>query len=217
MSVVEQPRSAGLVARVMGMLTKPAAEWDVIDGETATVQGLFTGYACILALIIPIMSALMSALAFSALGFLHSFMPLVVHFGPVALAGRAVLTYIEYLLTTFVVGLIIDALAPSFDGQKNPVQAMKLAVYSWTAVWVSGIALIVPILGGLVVLAALFYSLYAFWIGAPKIMKTPAEKSSGYALVCMGASLVAALVIVMVFGALQAMLFVGSTIGGGLF
>jgi len=217
MSVVEQPRGAGLVARVMGMLTKPAAEWDLVEGETATVQSLFTGYACILALILPIMSAVMSALAFSALGFLHTFMPFIGHFGPVALAGRAVLTYLEYLLTTFVVGLIIDALAPSFDGQKNPVQAMKLAVYSWTAVWVSGLALIVPILGGLVVLAALFYSLYAFWIGAPKLMKTPADKSSGYALVCMGASFVAALVIAMVFGAVQTMLFVGSVLGGGMF
>jgi hypothetical protein len=217
MSVVEQPRNAGLVARVVGILTKPAVEWDVIEGETATVQGVFTGYACILALILPIMSAVMSALAFSVLGFMHSFMPFVGHFGPVALAGRAVLTYVEYLLTTFVVGLIIDALAPSFDGQKNPVQAMKLAVYSWTAVWVSGLALIVPILGALVVLAALFYSLYTFWIGAPKLMKTPAEKSSGYALICMGASFVAALIIAMVFGALQTMLFVGSMMGGGLF
>lgn len=217
MSVVEQPRSAGLAARVMGMLTKPAAEWDVIEGETATVQGLFTGYACILALIIPIMTAIMSALAFSFLGFLHTFMPFIGHFGPVALVGRAVISYIEYLVTTFVVGLIIDALAPSFDGQRNSVQAMKLAVYSWTAVWVSGLALIVPVLGALVVLAALFYSLYAFWIGAPKLMKTPADKSSGYALVCMGASFVAALIIAMVFGALQTMLFVGSMVGGGLF
>ena len=51
MSVVQQPSSSGLVARVTGMLKSPAAEWDVIDGEAATVQGLFTGYVCILAAI----------------------------------------------------------------------------------------------------------------------------------------------------------------------
>jgi hypothetical protein len=72
------------------------------------------------------------------------------------------------------------------------------------------------VLGALVILAALFYSLYAFWIGAPKLMKIPAEKASGYGIVCMGASFVAALIIAMVFGALQTMLFVGSALSGGI-
>jgi hypothetical protein len=93
---------------------------------------------------------------------------------------------------------------------------MKLAVYSWTAVWVSGIALIIPLLGGLVVLAALIYSLYTFWIGAPKLMKIPAEKASGYAVVCMLASLVAGAVIFWVLHAIEGMLFVGSMMSGGL-
>ncbi len=216
MSVVEQPRSAGLVARVMSILTKPAAEWDVIDGETATVQGLFTGYACILALFGPIMTILTGMLGISALGFMRGMMPFAPHLGVFAIVGSAVISYFASLVTIFVVGLVIDVLAPSFDGQKNTVQAMKLAVYSWTAVWVSGIALIVPILGGLVVLVALFYSLYTFWIGAPKLMKTPADKSSGYALVCMGASFVAALVIAMVFGMINSMIFLGSLMGGGI-
>lgn len=217
MSVVEQPRSAGLVARVMGMITKPAAEWDVIDGETASVQGLFTGYACILAAIGPIVTAIKMFLGFSELGLMGRFMPFVPHLGPVAIIGSAVISYVEALVTIFVVGLLLDAIAPSFDGQKNQVQAMKLAVYSWTAVWVAGLALIVPVLGGLVVLVALFYSLYTFWIGAPKLMKTPAEKSSGYALICMGASLVAALLVGAVLGELNRMIFLGSVMGGGFF
>jgi len=216
MSVVEQPKSAGLIARVQGMLMKPAVEWDVIDGESATVPGLFTGYACILAAIIPIMSALAGILAFSALGALHSIVPFAAHLGPVAVIGGAVVSYVSALLTTFAVGFIIDALAPSFDGQRSQIQGMKLAVYSWTAVWVSGIALIIPLLGGLVVIAALFYSLYAFWIGAPKLMKVPAEKASGYALVCMLASLVAGAVIWWVLHAVEGMFFVGSMMTGGL-
>ena len=53
MAVVEGPRSASLISRVQNILMKPAAEWDVIDGEAATIPGLFTGYACILAAIGP--------------------------------------------------------------------------------------------------------------------------------------------------------------------
>ncbi|HEY1880469.1 MAG TPA: Yip1 family protein [Caulobacteraceae bacterium] len=214
---MEQPRSAGLVARVMGMITKPAAEWDVIEGETATVQGLFTGYVCILAAIGPIVTAVKMLMGFSELGLMSNFMPFVPHLGPVAIVGSAVISYVEALVTIFAVGFLLDAIAPSFDGQKNQVQAMKLAVYSWTAVWVAQIALIVPWLGGLVVLVALFYSLYTFWIGAPKMMKTPADKSSGYAIVCMGASLVAALLVGAVLGELNRMVFYGSVMGGGLF
>lgn len=217
MSVVEQPRSAGLVARVMGMITKPAAEWDVIEGETATVQGLFLGYACILAAIGPIVTAIKMLMGFSELGLMSSFMPFVPHLGPVAIVGSAVISYVEALVTIFVVGFLLDAIAPSFDGQKNLIQAMKLAVYSWTAVWVAQIALIIPWLGGLAVLVALFYSLYTFWIGAPKMMKTPADKASGYAMVCMGASLVAALLVGAVLGELNKMVFLGSMMGGGLF
>jgi hypothetical protein len=58
MSVVESPKSAGLIQRVQNILLKPAAEWDVIEAEPATVQGLYVGYICILAAIPAIASIL---------------------------------------------------------------------------------------------------------------------------------------------------------------
>ncbi len=35
--------SPTLAARVKGIIMRPGPEWDVIDGEPATVKGLFTG------------------------------------------------------------------------------------------------------------------------------------------------------------------------------
>src|SRR5437870_12481426 len=59
MSVVEGgPSSAGLVARVQNILLKPKEEWAVIDKEAATVQGLFTGYAMLLAAIPAVASVI---------------------------------------------------------------------------------------------------------------------------------------------------------------
>lgn len=217
MSVVEQPRSAGLVARVMGMITKPAAEWDVIEGETATVQGLFTGYACILAAIPAIMSILLGLVLASALSFVHFALPFGHLLAPAAVIGGAIINYVAGLISVFAFGFIADALAPSFDGQRNQIQGMKLAVYTPTAVWVSTILLIIPLLGGLVVLAAAIYCLYTFWIGAPKLMKVPAEKATGYNIVLIIAGLVSGVVIGAVFGAIKGVLFMGSMMGSGLF
>lgn len=205
MSVVEQPRSAGLIARVRGILMKPAAEWDVIDGESATIPGLFTGYACILAAIAPICMVLQHLLFVSP--FLHWTLPLSI--------GIAVMSYVASLAGVFIVGFIIDALAPSFDAQKNPVQAMKLAVYSNTAAWVGGIFGLIPILGILAIVAAI-YGLYIFWLGVPKIMKAPQEKATGYAVVVVIVAIVVEAIIFAIIGAFTASMMASAIMTGAM-
>jgi hypothetical protein len=184
---------------VQGILLKPAAEWDVIDGEAATVPGLFTGYACILAAIGPVATVVQHLL------FLHWTLPIIV--------VLAVLTYVMSLVGVYIVGFIIDALAPSFDAQKNQVQAMKLAVYSYTAAWVAGILNILPVLGILAIIAAL-YGLYIFWLGLPKLMKAPAEKATGYAVVTVVIAIVVNAVIAIIVGAVIASLMAGAILTG---
>ena len=55
----------------------------------------------------------------------------------------ALVTYVLALAGTYVLGLIIDALAPTFNGQRGPIQGLKVAAYSSTASWVAGIFLLV--------------------------------------------------------------------------
>jgi MFS family permease len=199
MSVVEGPKSAGLIARAQAILLRPKAEWDVIDTEPATTQGLFTGYACILAAIPPI------AMILSHLLFIHwTIVPIIV---------IAVISYVASLLGAFIVGFIIDALAPSFDGQKNQVQAMKLAVYSYTAVWVAGILNIVPLLGLLAIIAAL-YGFYILYVGLPKLMKSPPEKTAGYFVVSLIAAFVVNAIIGWIIAIMTFSLVAGAAITG---
>jgi Yip1 domain len=200
MTVVEGPKSAGLIARIQNILLRPVAEWDVIDNEAATVQGLFTGYACILAAIGPV------ALVVQHLLFLHwSIVPII---------AIAVLSYVTSLIGVFVIGYIIDALAPSFDGQKNQIQAMKLAVYSYTAAWVAGILNILPVLGILVLVASI-YNLYLLWLGLPKLMKSPPEKTAGYFVVTIIAAILVYIVIGAAIAAVTASMVVGAVLTGG--
>jgi len=188
MSVVGGTGTTGLVARVQNILMKPAAEWDVIDREPATTAGLFTGYACILAAI-PAVAALIQFSVF--------------HHNPIVGVVVAVLSYVSSLAAVFIMALIIDALAPSFGAQKSQIQALKLAVYSYTASWVAGILNIVPLLGILVLVAGL-YGLYIMYLGLPKLMKSPADKTVGYFVVTILVAIVVNIIIGIIIGAITA-------------
>jgi hypothetical protein len=200
MSVVEQPRNAGLVARVVGILTKPAAEWDAIAGEAATVQSLFAGYACILAAIGPV------ALIVQHLLFIHWTLPIVV--------GIALFSYVLSLVGVAIVGFIINALASSFGAKPDSIQAMKLAVYSYTASWVAAGLNIVPVLGILAIIGSI-YGLYLYWLGLPKLMQVPEDKAAGYAIVTVLAVIVLNVIIGMIVASIIAMMIIGGVAAGG--
>lgn len=178
-----------LVSRVKYILTRPKFEWPVIDAESATIKGLFTSYAVILAAI-PAVSTIVGQIAFGHRGLV----------GPV-LAGA--LSYVLSLLSVYVLGLIIDALAPTFGGTKNPVKAMQVAVYSMTAAWVAGVLNIIPTLGWLAGLIGL-YGFYLMYLGLPVLMKTAADKALGYTIVVVVAAIILNAIVFAIVGAVIA-------------
>jgi len=180
-----------LIERVQAILLKPSPTWDVIERETPTVQQLYTSYIMPLAAIGPIASAI-GGVVFGIGAFGISYhTPLVM-----AIVG-AVLSYVLSLIMIYVVALVIDALAPSFNGQKNFIQALKVAAYASTAGWVAAIFGLFPMLGIVALLGAL-YGIYLFYLGLPKLMKNPADKTVVYMIVIA----VVYIVLVMVIGAI---------------
>jgi hypothetical protein len=205
MSVVEAPRSQGLVARVINILMHPKAEWAVIAPEQATTKGLILGYAAVLAAI-PAIARVISGLM------PHCFFTVCYTPNPVFVVISAVVYYLLSIASVFVIGLIIDALATNFGAEKNQIQAMKVAVYSWTAAWLAGIFLIIPWVGGLLTLVGL-YSLYLLYLGLRGVMKSPDDKAVIYTVVVV----VLAVVIFIVGGAIAgSVAAVGMISGGGL-
>jgi len=96
----------------------------------------------------------------------------------------------------YVFALIIDALAPSFGGEKNFLQAFKVAAFAPTASWLAGIFSILPALSILGILG--LYSLYLLYVGLPRLMKTPPEKAMVYTVVVIIAGIVLSVVVGMV-------------------
>jgi hypothetical protein len=205
MSVVEQPRSQGLFARAINILMRPKPEWDVISAEPATVPGLFIGYAAILAAL-PAIARIVNGIMPHCFFGVACYTP-----NPVFAVIGGIVSYLVSLAGVFVTGLIIDALAPNFGGQKNQIQAMKVAVYSWTAAWLAGFLVIVPFVGVLLALAGL-YSLYLLYLGLGQVMKSPADKQVAYSVVVV----VIAIVVFLIGGAIVGAVTAAGVVTGGI-
>jgi len=161
----------GLIERVKDILLKPREEWGVIDAEPATVGGIYTSYVMILAAIGPI-ATIIGHQVFGIYGFKP----------PMAFTiCTAVIMYVLTLVSVYVNALIIDALAPSFGGTKNSLNAFKVAAYSATAAWVAGIFAIIPALAILSLVG--LYSLYLLYLGLPRLMRVAEDKAVVYTIV----------------------------------
>jgi len=162
-----------LISRVKGILLNPKQEWQTISGETTTMAELYKSYIVILAAIGPVASIIgMSIIGIS--------MPLAGSFR-IPIGSSLTSAIIQYVLTlagVYVMALVIDALAPTFSGEKNINQAFKVAAYSYTPGWLVGIFMVIPALGMLGILG--LYGLYILYLGLPLLMKSPQEKSMGY-------------------------------------
>ena len=139
--------------RIKNILFTPSEEWDRIAAEPATLKGLFTGYACILAAIGPI-ARLIGGQVFGANILDFSGRPLVLHQPLTQAIAGALAGYALNLLGVFVLGMAIDLLAPSFGGERNRIQAMKVAVYAWTAAWIFAVFQLVPQVSALSIIGA---------------------------------------------------------------
>ncbi|HEU4642229.1 MAG TPA: Yip1 family protein [Gemmatimonadaceae bacterium] len=182
-----------LVERAKNILLQPKQEWQVIDGEPTTVGDLYKSYIIPLSAVPPIAALI----GWSVFGFKIPFVGTIrIPIG--TLIGRCVLQYVLGLVMVYVLALIIDALAPSFGGSKNQVQALKVAAYSSTASWVVGIFSLIPALSWLGILG--LYSLYLMYLGLPVLMKSPTEKALGYTVVVVIAAIVLWIVVGVIVG-----------------
>lgn len=184
-----------LIERAKNIVLRPKTEWPVIAGETPSTTDLFTGYAIPLALIGPVAGFI----GFSAFG---AMIPGGMQLGAGLGLVSAVLSFVLALAAVFVLGLIINALAPTFGGTQDKAQALKLAVYASTPSWLGGIFGLIPLLSILSLLASA-YSIYLLYLGLPVLMKSPQEKSVAYTAVAIAAAIVLWIIVSALTGAMM--------------
>jgi hypothetical protein len=180
--------------RIRGILLEPRREWPVIAAEQTTTSALYSGYIAPLAAIGPIASFIGLSVFGISLPFMGRYRV------PIASgAAGAIIRYVGALVGVYILAIIIDKLAPTFGGQSDRMQALKVAAYASTAAWLAGIFGLFPPIAILSLLG--LYSIYLIYLGLPALMKSPPDRAAGYtAVVC-----VIAIVIFFVIGAISSL------------
>ena len=177
------------VNRLKGILLQPGSTWKAIDGEFTKPAALYKGWVLPLALIGPICGA------FGTLVFGLSFGVIGSYRVPVqTIATLAVVDYVLSVVGVWALSMIVNTLAPTFGGQKNDVQALKLAAYASTAWFVAGAFQLLPQLALVRILVSL-YTVYLVFSGVPIIMKPAKDQAMGYAIVAVLGAVVVALIV----------------------
>lgn len=183
------------VERIKAILLRPRETWPQIEAEAATPAGLYREYLMLLAAIPAVCGFIgMSLVGVSVFG-VSTRVPWLA-----GLAGM-VLSYGMSLIGIYVLSWIIHRLAPTFGGQANALNALKLAGYGATASLLGGVFSLLPSLSLLGILAGL-YSLYLIYLGLPVLMKNPPERSLAYTFVVV----LCAIVLTLLVGALTSAL-----------
>ena len=177
-----------IVNRVKAILLAPKSEWTVIEAEADDIAGIYKKYLIYLAAI-PALAMFIGLSLIGAGGFgisvkLPFFSGLV----------NAIVSYVLSMVMIYVMSLIVDALAPTFGGQKKQLNAFKVIAYGSTAAMVAGIFHLIPG-GSILALLGSLYSIYLIYLGLPLLMKCPQEKAVAYTAVVIVCAIVAGLLI----------------------
>jgi len=192
-----------LVSKVQNLILKPRESWIAIKTEDTPVKDLFTSYAVILA-------AIPAIAHFIGLGMVGRNIPFVgwYRYSLGSAFLYMILSYAFSLLSVYIVGFIINALASTFNSTPNLNKAMALAVYSMTPYWVSGVFYIFSWLGilvNIVVMLAVLYGLYILYLGfAEGMLETAQEKVLPFFIVSLVVTIVILIIISIILGGIFA-------------
>ena len=193
-----------IVDRAKSICLSPNTEWPVIAAEPASAGGLVTGYVAPMAAIGAVAGFVGGSIIGRTLPYIGSYR--VPFFSGLVVA---LFTFCMAIVGVFVLSFIINALAPTFGGEQNSTQAMKLAVYSYTPAWIAGVLQLLPLVGIFAIFAA-FYGLYLLYLGIPRLMKCPDDKAIPYTAVVVVCAIVLSFVITLIAGAIAAPSMLGA-------
>ena len=177
-----------LVERVQAILTKPKTTWPAILAEPGDAATLYRAYVLILAAI----PAIAGFIGWTLVG--AGVFGVTVKLPIMAALVRMVVGYALSLAMVWILAQIVNALAPTFGGTKDPFAALKLVAYASTAAFVGGIFGLLPSLAVLGLIASL-YSIYLLYTGIAVMMRCPPGKAGAYTAVVVVCAIVAMIVL----------------------
>ncbi len=162
--------------RAKAILIDPKAAWSGIEKDAGDPAYLLSRYVAVLALI-PALSGFIGAVLIGGIAPSGA----IIRADVVDGSFSAIFSYAASCVIVLLLGLIINLVAPPFGGGRNYENALKLAVYSLTPLWLAGIFLLLPGLRFLLLTGA--YGIYLFLVGAPRLIKVPEQHAASFTFV----------------------------------
>lgn len=171
-----------ILSRAYGLLREPKKEWVQVRDEITTIPNILIGYAAPLAAI-PVVCDWIGSALFHPAGF---------DFGGALVRGLT--TWVVSVALVGFLGVLINAISPNFDGDRDDLAAQKVAAYSLTPAFLSGVFSLWPPLWwlSLFALAAMVFLIYR---GLPILMKAPEERAMAYTATVTIAALVSGILL----------------------
>lgn len=128
-----------LVQRAKNMIISPKSEWETIKLEPAISKEVITQYVLPLAAV----AAIATFIGYWLVGINGVF----VWLGGIRWGFYyGLITLVRNILAVVVAAYVVDALAPSFNAEKNIDKSMQLVGYAYTPALIGGILAIIPAL-----------------------------------------------------------------------
>ena len=153
------PDIGAILARAQKIVTDPQGAWQEIKGEDSTIESVYKNYFVYVAAITPI--AMFLGHIFHRNIFSNLFSNLVF--------------YAFALGMPYLAAMLIEFLAPKFEGGCSRAEAFKLVVYASTPGMLAGIFNLIPILGIIASLIGL-YNIYVFYLGLEPMVRVAGSK-----------------------------------------
>jgi hypothetical protein len=153
--------------RIVYLIFRPTAEWDLIAGERTTVDALLRSYILPLALLAPVATVIGMKTFDRDWDAVHGYL---VPADQILAAGAA--TFFAIVGSIFALAAIFVLIVPMFGGARDYVAALKVATYGSIPVLLAGATLLLPVMA-IVGIAGLCHTLFLFWLGARRVLNVP--------------------------------------------
>ena len=205
---MEEGYSHMVLNHIWGLMFHPHDEWKAIRKERCTIGKCFYSHVLILAAI-PAVSGYVGTTQIGwRIGTREA-----IKLTPDSALTIAILYYVTMLVAVFTIGKLIHWMGETYGAKRTTSQAVALAAYSATPLFLIGIMQLYPLLwlNLLLGLPALAYTVYLLYTGVPVMMGVSKERGFLFS------SAVLAVGLVMLVGVLAATVILWSAGVGPIF
>ena len=160
--------------RIVYLVFRPQAEWDLIAEEKTSVDELLRRYILPLALLAPIATMIGMKLFDRDWDPVHGYLV-----PPEQIFAAGAATYFGIVGSILALAGIFALLAPMFGSTRDYLASLKVATFGTVPVMLAGATMLIPVMA-IVGLVGLCHTLFLLWLGVRRVLHVPAGSQTEF-------------------------------------